>query len=155
MRGQTTGPEPQGEESRAIDSTTGWQISPIMATYLCMRPRRLLTAVQAAKDLALKQSSPSFTARRRLAMRFRGDLRSGEPDKLDQWLREATRCRLPAIHRFARTMSHDLVAVRNASTERWSNGPVEGQINRPNTLKRAMYGRARVELFRARLAPLP
>ena len=37
----------------------------------------------------------------------------------------------------------------------WSNGPVEGQINRLKALKRQMYGRAGVELRRARVLPLP
>jgi transposase len=50
-------------------------------------------------------------------------------------------------------VNHDLEAVRHAATERWSNGLVEGQINRLKTLKRAMYGRAGVELLRARLVP--
>jgi hypothetical protein len=36
----------------------------------------------------------------------------------------------------------------------WSNGQTEGQINRLKTLKRAMYGRAGVELLRARMMPL-
>jgi transposase len=44
--------------------------------------------------------------------------------------------------------------VRNAMSEPWSNGQTEGQINRPKTLKRAMYGRAGVELLRARMMPL-
>jgi transposase len=39
-------------------------------------------------------------------------------------------------------------------TECWSNGQVEGQINRLKTLKRAMYGRAGIELLRARMLPL-
>ncbi len=38
-------------------------------------------------------------------------------------------------------------------TEPWSNGPVEGHINRLKTLKHQMYGRAGVELLRARLLP--
>jgi predicted transcriptional regulator len=38
--------------------------------------------------------------------------------------------------------------------EPWSNGQAEGQINRLKTLKRAMYGRAGVELLRARMLPL-
>jgi hypothetical protein len=108
---------------------------------------------QAAKVRALKQASPSFIAMRQLAMRFRGILRSGGIDKLDKWLDEADRCSLPMIQRFARTVNHDLEAVRNPATERWSNGPVEGQINRLKTLKRAMYGRAGVELLRARQMP--
>src|SRR5208337_4458685 len=103
-------------------------ISPIVAASLCMKPKRMLTEAQAAKVMALKQSSPSFNAMRRLTMRFRGIMRSGDLDKLDQWLHEAAGCGLQAIQRFARTVGHDLAAVRNALTERWSNGPVEGQI---------------------------
>ena len=45
------------------------------------------------------------------------------------------------------------MAVEAAVTERWSNGPVEGQVNRLKTIKRQMYGRAGVELLRARLIP--
>jgi transposase len=74
-------------------------------------------------------------------------------NKLDKWLNEADRCGLPAIQRFARAVNPDLEAVRQAATERWSNELVEGQINRLKTLKRAMYGRAGVELLRARLVP--
>jgi hypothetical protein len=36
----------------------------------------------------------------------------------------------------------------------WSNGQTEGQINKLKTLKRAMYGRAGVDLLRARMMPL-
>ena len=58
------------------------------------------------------------------------------------------------MQRFARMLSRDLEAARNAVTETWSNGQTEGQINRLKTLKRAMYGRAGAELLRARLLPL-
>ena len=46
---------------------------------------------------------------------------------------------------FARTLRRDIDAVKNALTERWSNGKTEGQINRLKPLKRAMYGRAGTE----------
>jgi transposase len=45
--------------------------------------------------------------------------------------------------------------VEAAVTEKWSNGPVQGQVNRLKTIKRQIYGRAGVELLRARLIPLP
>ena len=32
----------------------------------------------------------------------------------------------------------------------WSNGPIEGQINRLKTLKRQIYGRARLNLLERR-----
>jgi transposase len=54
-----------------------------------------------------------------------------------------------------RTVKQDLKAVESAVTERWSNGPLEGQINRLKALKRQMYGRAGVDLLRARVLPLP
>jgi hypothetical protein len=45
--------------------------------------------------------------------------------------------------------------VENAVSQTWSNGPAEGHINRLNTLKRQMCGRARFDLLRTQLLPLP
>ena len=103
---------------------------------------------------ALKQALPSFTIMRRLAMRFRGFLRSGKAAKLDAWLRDARDLGSGAMQRFARMLSRALEAVRNAITETWSNGQTEGRINKLMTLKRAVYGRTGAELLRARLLPL-
>jgi transposase len=70
------------------------------------------------------------------------------------WLKDAHQSGLYAIQRFACNVRRDIDAVRNAITERWSNGQTEGQINRLKTLKRAMYDRAGPELLRARMLPL-
>ena len=99
-------------------------------------------------------ASPDFTAMRQLAMRFRGILRSKDTGRLDVWLNDAQQSGIYAVQRFVRTLRQDIDAVRNALTERWSNGQTEGQINRLKTLKRAMYGRASTELLRARMLPL-
>ena len=40
--------------------------------------------------------------------------------------------------------------MRAAVTRGWSNGPVEGQINRLKMLKRTMYGRAGLDLLSRR-----
>jgi transposase len=84
-------------------------------------------------------------------MRFRGILHGRDPDKFESWLDDAHRSGLYGLRRFAYTIRNDLAAVRNAITERWSNGQTEGQINRLKTLKRQMYGHAGTELLRARL----
>jgi transposase len=73
---------------------------------------------------------------------------------LDIWLKDARRSGIYSMQRFARALRHDIEAVRNAVLEPWSNGQTEGQINRLKTLKLAMYGRAGVDLLRARLMPL-
>jgi transposase len=54
-----------------------------------------------------------------------------------------------------RQLRKDWSAVENAVKQVWSNGPTEGHVNKLKTLKRQMYGRAGVELLRARLLPYP
>jgi hypothetical protein len=60
------------EEARPIDPATGWQISPVGAAALCMKPTPMLTPSQTAKVAALKEASPSFLVMRRLAMAVPG-----------------------------------------------------------------------------------
>ncbi len=45
----------------------------------------------------------------------------------------------------------DRAAVDAALTMRWSNGPAEGHINRVKLIKRQGYGRAKLDLLRARV----
>ena len=146
--------EPAPVPVRTLDPMTGRVISPLTAAALCVKPRGQMTARQVATVDALKAASAEFTAMRRLAMRFRGLLRGGTAEGLDAWLIDARASGIYGMQRFARTMRQDLEAVRNAVSEPWSNGQTEGQINRLKTLKRAMYGRAGVELLRARMMPL-
>jgi transposase len=70
-----------------------------------------------------------------------------------RWMERALKTGIHALERFVRTLKQDLSAVEAAVTEPRSNGPVEGHINRLKMLKRQMYGRAGVELLRARLLP--
>ena len=58
------------------------------------------------------------------------------------------------LQRFVRKLQQDQRAVEGAVRERWSNGPVEGHINRLKMLRRQMYGRAGVEFLRARVLPI-
>jgi hypothetical protein len=132
---------------------TGHLVSPIIAAALCVKPRGLLADARWQKSMHSKQYLPN-SPRCALAMRFRGILRGGDVDKLAAWLHDADRSAHYGIHRFVHTLRHDLAAVRNAITETRSSGQTEGQINRLKTVKRAMYGRAGVDLLRARMIPL-
>jgi transposase len=119
-----------------------------------MKPRVQLTLEEAEKVDSLKESLAGFAVMRGLAMRFRGILRGDDPCRLDDWLNDARATGLYGIRRFAQILRRDIDAVRNAISERCSNGQTEGQINRLKTLKRAMYGRAGTALLRARMLPL-
>ena len=130
------------------------QISPLVAAALLSKPRHLLTDWQAAKVDALKKVYPDYARMRSLVMSFRGILQAGKVATLECWMKKATGSGIYGMKRFVRKLNHDLAAVKNALSESWSNGPVEGHINRLKTLKRQMYGRAGFELLRARLLPM-
>jgi transposase len=55
------------------------------------------------------------------------------------------------IRSFATGIRQDEAAVRAALAHEWSNGQVEGQINKLKLIKRQMYGRAKLDLLKARL----
>jgi transposase len=52
---------------------------------------------------------------------------------------------------FASGIAQDTAAVKAALTEPWSNGQTEGQNTKLKLVKRQMYGRANLDLLRARL----
>src|SRR5215475_12087680 len=72
----------------------------------------------------------------------------------EAWIKEAENSGITAIARFVRHLKRDQAAVENAVVYGWSNGPVEGHINRLKAVKRQMYGRAGFELLRLRVLPL-
>jgi len=92
---------------------------------------------------------------RKLVFSFRAILRGGKATTLHRWMEAARKTGIHSLVRFVRTLKQDLSAVEAAVSEPWSNGPVEGQLNRLKMLKRQMYGRAGIELLRARLLPEP
>ena len=143
-------------EARHADETTSpaaRQISPQVAAALLSKLRADLTPQQEEIVDTLKQQCPSFAVMRELVSGFRTILRVGKVATLYGWMERARKTGIPALERFVRTLKQDLSAVEAAVTTPWSNGPVEGHINRLKMLKRQMYGRAGVELLRARLLP--
>ena len=77
-------------------------------------------------------------------------VRERQPDHLDPWLARAAESPLTPLQRFAKGIRDDYEAVKAGVTLPWSNGPVEGHINRLKTLKRQMFGRATLDLLQQR-----
>ena len=66
----------QPEATTALDNTVMRVVPLIVAAALCIKPRGLLSVAQASKVDTLKATCGEFATMRRLAMRFRGMLRS-------------------------------------------------------------------------------
>ena len=97
---------------------------------------------------ALLECSPTIATAVDLVSRFVTMVKDQVADALDGWLREAE---ASALAPFAAGLRRDEDAVRAALTEPWSNGQVEGQVNRLKVIKREMYGRAGFDLLRCRV----
>jgi transposase len=78
-------------------------------------------------------------------------VRARRPDELCGWISEAAKSGIRDLASFANALLPDIDAVRAGVREHWSNGQVEGSVNRLKTIKRSMYGRAKFDLLRLRV----
>jgi transposase len=107
-------------------------------------------AEQARLD-AIRVQSAELNAALDLADGFAELIRKRSTETLSAWLARAEAGSDPGLRRFAEGVRRDEAPVHAAMTETWSNGPVEGHVNRLKTIKRQMYGRAGLVLLRARV----
>jgi len=72
-------------------------------------------------------------------------------ERLAGWMHAVEAEDLPALHTLVASLRRDHAAVTAGLTLPYSSGAVEGQVNRIKALKRAMYGRANLDLLRQRI----
>jgi transposase len=94
---------------------------------------------------------PEAARLRSLALQFRGMLRWRNARLLEPWLRRACNVGFTNVAHYAKRLSRDFDAVKLSISVLWNNGPIEGQINGLNVIKRQMYGHAGFELLKARV----
>lgn len=70
-----------------------------------------------------------------------------EDGLLKAWIDEVCKSEC-GLKNFAKNLSKDFEAVNNSVITPFSNGQVEGQVNRIKNIKRKMYGRASFQLLR-------
>jgi transposase len=70
---------------------------------------------------------------------------------LKDWIERTLAIGISQLKSFVNGLMGDIEAVRNAIKTNWSNGQVEGQVNRLKSIKRQMYGRADFDLLRRKV----
>jgi transposase len=125
-------------------------LTPRRATWLVLRPSERATEQGCHQLAQLTRQSPALAEAVALAQDFAALVRQRQPARLEPWLTRAATSILPPFRRFARGLRADDAAVQAAVTLPWSQGPIEGHINRLKMLKRQMFGRARLDLLARR-----
>jgi transposase len=129
---------PQGPSTRAVSFT-----------WVCPEGQRSPEAQTYVEQLC--QGAPALAQAYTLTQAFLVLVRGRQGDALEAWIADALTSGIEALARFARGLQEDLAAVKAGLTLPWSNGPVEGHINRLKLLKRQSYGRAGFAYLRQRV----
>lgn len=134
--------------ARSLDS---YRLSSPQASWLLFRSPDDLTPEEERTRAALCIACPTAATAYPLAQSFRQIVRERQVENLDSWLGKAADSNVPELKNFSGSLRRDYDAVRAALALPWSNGPVEGHVNRLKTVKRAMYGRGNFDLLRRRV----
>jgi transposase len=114
------------------------------------RPENRTVEAQSRLD-KIRAASPDLTMALDLSDEFKGLIRKQSTGTLQDRLARAVANPCPEVRRFAESIRRDESAVDAAITLSWSNGVVEGHVNRLKSIKSRMYGRAGFALLKARV----
>ncbi|MEQ9441882.1 MAG: ISL3 family transposase [Cyclobacteriaceae bacterium] len=123
--------------------------------FLLSKPQDQLTEEEQKFLKVFFHHCPQAKLAQKLALDFHAIFREKRAQDLQIWIRQAKTSGITALKNFATGLESDYAAVEAAATYAWSNGPVEGHVNRLKLIKRQMFGRAGFELLRKRVLFYP
>ncbi len=141
----------RGVPVQAATDPTIRPLTPRELVWLVLQRPDQLDDAEQTRLLHARQSAPAVESAVALAQEFAVMVRERQPEHLEGWLERAEASGHPTLSSFAGGIRRDYAAVEAGLTLPYSNGPVEGEINRLKFLKRQMYGRANFDLLRKRV----
>lgn len=121
-----------------------------IAWLFVLAPERL--AAEQVQDLtSVWRHYPQTQAVYQLARDFVQLVQNKAVEQLTGWMQQVEQSAFRELQSFVKGLRKDQAAVVAALTLAWSNGPVEGQVNRLKLIKRQMYGSAKFDLLRQRV----
>jgi len=121
------------------------------AAFLLGKPAEKLDEEEQKIIQHLRRSSNQINNAYELAQGFQKMVRERIADGFEDWLLRAEKSIVPGMKNFAIGLRRDYDAVKMALSQPWSNGQVEGQVNRLKLIKRQMQGRAKLDLLKQRV----
>ena len=97
------------------------------------------------------EKHPNLAALQQCVHDFRQIYEESSVELLGAFIETYSNCEFKAICSFSNGLFADLDAVMNSVTSPFSSGFVEGNNNKIKATKRLMFGRAKVDLLRAKV----
>ena len=141
----------QTTRSRPVTVPKRQRLSSQQASWLFVLPKERLTKQQQRQLEQMCEASEQLSRAYELGQAFLNLLKERRTSALKEWIAAATSSSITELKNFAKSVQQDYEAVAAACSLPWSQGQVEGQVNRLKCLKRQMYGRARFDLLRLRV----
>ena len=142
-------PHPLTARRSGVCSTRGPTARQV--ALLCLQRPDRLDVEETAYLARLRTQDEQLESTCQLGCAFALMVRERQGERLDSWITEASESGIDDVKRFAAGLLADAAAVRAGLTMKWSQGQVEGHVNRVKVLKRQMYGRANFDLLRRRV----
>lgn len=124
------------------------RLSPARASWLYVSQAVKLDEKQREQIAHIRAAHADLDRPYELTQAFVSMLADHRDTDLESWLAQAEQCGIRELGSFAAGIRRDYAAVRAAFTSKWSNGPVEAQVNCLKLQKRLMFGRANFDLLR-------
>jgi hypothetical protein len=99
----------------------------------------------------IKTSFPAISDLSKCLFQFRDIFGQKSKEALSEYIAMYKDCELEPIKKFVEGLEKDIVSVGNAVVEEYSNGFIEGNINKLKVIKRVGYGRCKLPLLRAKI----
>ncbi len=125
-------------------------LSPRQGVWLIISKDEKLNKQEHAIRNKLYEHCPEIFAAAWFAYDFQKMVRNRVSKMLDGWMESASQL-CSELKSFVNGLKQDVNAVKAALSMEWSNGQVEGQVNRLKMIKRKMYGRANFDLLKQRV----
>ena len=130
---------PQPKRKRLTPSQVAW-------LFVC-HPEKLTERQQQQLEIVCRAGDDLQHAYT-LAQDFVTMITKPQAEAFEPWLQRVQQSDIASLQGLAKGLRRDYAAVKAALTLPWSQGQVEGQVNRLKLIKRQMFGRAQFDLLR-------
>jgi transposase len=125
------------------------------AMWLMVKPKKDLSEKKQELLSVLLANHSQANVAYPLVQQFITMVKNRQCQLLDGWITAAKETGIARLKQFVAGIQRDYQAVRAGLSMEWSNGQVEGQINRLKLIKRQGYGRAKLDLLKNRVLYRP